>query len=295
MPMRSRRAFTLAEMLISMVIVTIIGGALTRVLTSQTRFYERESALRTARSIARGATNVLLADLRMVQDSGSVDSVTANGRTIRILVPYRFGLVCATNGSRTTVSMLPTDSSTVALSVYQGFGWRDSTSGRYTYVTRNNPNTPAGLPTASGSSADCTGNGTGQAQIRTVTTNGRSGEILDIQTNGASGARMGSPVFFYQRVTYSFRASDVWPNRLALWRNVQGGVNEEIMAPFDTSTRFRFYQAGDDDSRLTPPPVSDIRGLELVLTGLNPRATATDTITRARISTSVFFKNVRGF
>ncbi|HEY9230134.1 MAG TPA: type II secretion system protein, partial [Gemmatimonadaceae bacterium] len=181
MPMRSRRAFTLAEMLISMVIVTIIGGALTRVLTSQTRFYERESALRTARSIARGATNVLLADLRMVQDSGSVDSVTANGRTIRILVPYRFGLVCATNGSRTTVSMLPTDSSTVALSVYQGFGWRDSTSGRYTYVTRNNPNTPAGLPTASGSSADCTGNGTGQAQIRTVTTNGRSGEILDIQ------------------------------------------------------------------------------------------------------------------
>src|SRR3954462_9623545 len=107
MTMHSRRAFTLHEMLISMVIVGIIGGSFTKVLISQTRFHDREAALRSARSIARGATNVLLADLRMVQDSGSVDSVTADGKLIRILVPYRFGLVCLTSGSRTTVSMLP--------------------------------------------------------------------------------------------------------------------------------------------------------------------------------------------
>ena len=76
---------------------------------------------------------------------------------------------------------------------------------------------------------------------------------------------------------------------------MQDGVNEEIMAPFDTSTRFRFYQPGDDTSRVAPPLVSEIRGLDLVLTAISPRATALSPTTSARVVTSVFFKNVRSF
>jgi len=293
MNMRSRRAFTLHEMIISMVIVGIIGGAFTKTLISQTRFHDREAALRSARSIARGATNVLLADMRMVQDSGGVDLVTADGKLIRILVPYRFGLVCSTNANLTTVSMLPIDSSTTEYSVYQGFAWRTAT-GRYTYVFPPNPTT-SGIPSASASPIDCTGNGAGQAQISTVSTSGRPGDILDLKTGGSSGALTGAPVFFFQRITYSFRTSVLYPPRLGLWRNVDGGLNEEIMAPFDTSTRFRFYQPGDDTSRVAPPPVSDIRGLDLVLTAISPRATALSPTTSARVVTSVFFKNVRSF
>jgi hypothetical protein len=190
--------------------------------------------------------------------------------------------------------MLPTDSGTVAYSVYQGFAWRDP-GGRYTYVFPPNPTT-ADIPVASGSPADCTGNGPGQAQIRTVTANGRAGEILDLKTSGSSGATLGAPVFLWQRITYSFRASSVYPNSLGLWRNVQGGVNEELMAPFDASTQFRFYTAGDDTSRVVPPLVSDIRGLDLVLTALSPRAVSGNpSATTARVVTSVFFKNVRAF
>jgi prepilin-type N-terminal cleavage/methylation domain-containing protein len=293
MTMHSRRAFTLHEMLISMVIVGIIGGAFTKVLVSQTRFYDREAALRSARTIARGATNVLMADLRMVQDSGGVDSVTADGKLIRILVPYRFGLVCRTNANITTVSMLPVDSSTTAYSVYQGFAYRLPT-GLYSYVFPNNPTT-SDIPIAAVTPTDCTGNAAGEAQIRTVTTNGRPGEILDLQSAGPSGATSTAPVFFFQRVTYSFRTSNVYPNRLGLWRNVQGGINEEIMAPFDTSSRFRFYQPGDDTSRVTPPTAPNIRGLDLVLTAISPRASAISPTTSARVVTSVFFKNVRTF
>jgi prepilin-type N-terminal cleavage/methylation domain-containing protein len=294
MTMRSRRAFTLHEMIISMVIVGIIGAAFTKTLISQTRFHDREAALRSARSIARGATTVLLADMRMVQDSGGVDSVTADGKLIRILVPYRFGLVCSANANRTTVSMLPIDSSTIEYSVYEGFAWRTAT-GRYTYLFPPNPRT-SGIPSPSASPADCTGNGPAQAQISTVSTSGRAGEILDLTTaNGPSGALMSAPVFFFQRVTYSFRASVMYAGRLGLWRNVDGGLNEEIMAPFDTSSRFRFYQADDDTSRVAPPLVSDIRGLDLVLTAISPRATAMSPMTTARVVTSVFFKNVRSF
>src|SRR5262249_17969876 len=139
----------------------------------------------------------------------------------------------------------------------------------------------------------------GQAQISSISTQGRTGDILDLQANGSSGATLGAPVFLFQRITYSFRTSAAFPNRLGLWRNVEGSNlagGEEIMAPFDTSTRFRFYQAGDDISRVAPPPVSDIRGLDLVLTAISPRATSGSTaMSTARVSTSVFFKNVRSF
>ena len=293
MRLQSRRAFTLPEMLISMLIVGIIGAAFTRVLISQTRFYDRESALRSARSIARSATNVLMADLRMVQDSGGVDSVGPNGRLIRILVPYRFGLVCATQGSKTTVSMLPTDQGTIAYSVYQGFAFRTSTH-RYSYVFPSNPTT-SDIPANSASAADCTGNAAGQAQIRTISTNGRSSEILDVNSPGPSGAPQAAPVFFFQRITYSFRASNIYPGQLGLWRNVQGGANEELMAPFDTATRFRFYQTGAENSTVTPPPVSDIRGLDLVLSAVSPRTASNSAAPKARVVTSVFFKNVRKY
>jgi prepilin-type N-terminal cleavage/methylation domain-containing protein len=294
--MTSRRpGFTLAEIVVALVISAIIGASLTRLLVNQNRYFDHQTNLRTARSIARSATNILLGDLRMVQDSGGVDSVTADGKLIRILVPYRFGLVCGTNGNNTTVSMLPTDSAAVALAVYRGFAWRDSTSGRYNYIYPNNPTT-SDRPSVTGNGPTCTGNGGGQAQLRTVSMNGRTGSLLDVSNSGGSGARVAVPVFFFQRITYSFRASGIYPNQMALWRNVENGRNEELMAPFDTSARFMFYADGDDASRIAPPDKSQIRGLDLVLSALSPRGTSADSSRlQSRVVTSVFFKNVRRF
>jgi prepilin-type N-terminal cleavage/methylation domain-containing protein len=87
-----RSGFTLSEVIIALVIISIVGAAFTRILTYQTRYLAHETSLRTARSVARTATNILTSDLRTVQDSGGVDSVTADGKLIRILVPYRFGV-----------------------------------------------------------------------------------------------------------------------------------------------------------------------------------------------------------
>src|SRR5262249_23718635 len=157
--------------------------------------------------------------------------------------------------------MLPSDSAAVTLAVYKGFAWRDSASGRYHYLFPNNPTT-TDIPAAAGTPATCTGSGNGQAQIRTVSVNGRTGEVLDLKSAGPSGAPAGTAVFVLQKITYSFRTSGIYPNRLALWRNVEGGRNEELMAPFDTSARFMFYADGDDAARLTPPAVSDIRGVD---------------------------------
>jgi prepilin-type N-terminal cleavage/methylation domain-containing protein len=292
-----RSGFTLNEVIISLVILGIVGMAFTRIITYQSRYFAHETSLRSARSVARAGANILMSDLRIVQDSGGVDSVAVTGKAIRILVPYRFGLVCATNLSTTTMSMLPVDSATIQLSVYKGFAWRNA-SGRYTYVFPADP-TGADIPVSSASSISCTGSGAGQAQIRTVSVTARPGVILDLKSGAPSGATVATPGFLFQKITYSFRQSGVYPNALGLWRNVEGGTNvlgEELVAPFDTSARFRFYQPGDDTSRVTPPDVSLIRGVELVLSALSPvKSSSQAGLPMEKVVTSVFFKNVRQY
>jgi prepilin-type N-terminal cleavage/methylation domain-containing protein len=223
MTQTSRKGFTLNEVMISLVILSVVGAAFTRILMYQTRYLAHETSLRTARSVARTANNVLLSDLRTVQDSGGVDSVGLGGQFIRILVPYRFGLVCATNGFVTTVSMLPVDSATIALSVYKGFAWRDSLTGRYHYIMPSDP-TGVDIPTT-GVGPTCTGNGTNQAQIRpSRRVDGRErprGQIAGrVRSDGA--VRLSSRKF------YSFKASGVYTNAFGLYRNVEGARTKSL-------------------------------------------------------------------
>jgi hypothetical protein len=78
---------------------------------------------------------------------------------------------------------------------------------------------------------------------------------------------------------------------------VEGGANEELVAPFDsTAARFRFYQPGDDTSRVVPPTVDQIRGIELVLAALSPvKSSNKASKPMQKVTTSVFFKNVRSY
>jgi prepilin-type N-terminal cleavage/methylation domain-containing protein len=292
------RGFTLIEMTIALTILGIIGIAATKMLTVQGRFYDKQTNLRNARSIARSSMNVMLTDLRMVQDSGGVDSASADGKVLRVFVPYRFGLVCGTNLTTTTVSLLPTDSATNAMSVYGGFSWRNPVTGRYVRVTPLAP-TSMDLPKSSLTPSTCTGNGGGQARMKTVSVSGRSGSIVDLSSPTPTGAVQTAPMFLWQRVTYAFKASSVpaYAGYLGLYRKVQGGSDEELLAPFDTSSGFRYYTSIDDASRTTVPPLDSIRGVDLVLNSMSPKATADDINAHspAKMVTSVFFKNVRSF
>jgi prepilin-type N-terminal cleavage/methylation domain-containing protein len=295
-PRQSRRGFTLIEIAIALIIVGIIGAAFTKLLTSQSRFFDQQTNLRKARSVARNSMNVMLSDLRMVQDSGGIDSAASDGKLIRIKVPYRFGLVCATNGTITTVSMLPSDSSVVAMANYAGFAWRDTLTGRYTIVPRPSSAT-ADAPLTSGSPSRCTGTGVGQANLQTFVVNGRTSDVLDLNAAAATGAQSVSPVFFWQRVSYSFKASNAYSGYLGLYRDVAGATSEELLAPFDTSARFRFYTSGADTSIVVPPAVSSIVGVDLVLNAISSRVVS-DNInshSMSKVRTSVFFKNVRSF
>lgn len=294
-PRAPRHGFTLIELLIAMVIASVIGVSFTKLLMNQSRFFDHETNIRQARSIARNASNIMLSDLRMVQDKGGVTAAAADGKSITVVVPYRFGLVCSAGLLKTTVSLLPTDSSTIAGAIYGGWAWRNTTTGVYNVITATDP-LHSGKPVTSTSSSDCTSGG--GAQITTVSMNGRTGDILDIPTLVSSGATVGTTMFLWQKITYTFAVNPdtvAYPGRIGLWRNVSGGTNELLMAPFDTSAHFEFYQSGSDTPTRTPPAVTLIRGLDLVLNADSPRTVAGGTMSTTKVVTSVFFKNVSSF
>jgi prepilin-type N-terminal cleavage/methylation domain-containing protein len=289
---RRRAGFTLTEVLIAVVIIGIIGAAFTRLIIAQSRFFTREYGARNARAVARNSMNLMLSDLRMVQDSGGVDLASSDGRTIRVIVPYAFGMACGNSLVATVVSLLPTDTSVMSLATYGGWGYRTST-GRYAIVT---PTAPTGVENVQTSLSPslCTGTGAGEAGISTLTINGRSGQVVDLRPlTVAVTAQM--PVFLWQKITYSFDTSAAFPGLYGLYRSVAGGRSEEILAPFESTARFKFFVPSQDTSQATVPALSSIRGVDILLYGVSPKPASDGTRTSTEITTAVFFKNTRSF
>src|SRR5439155_13818944 len=96
----SRDRFTLIDLLVTILIIGIVGGAVTPPLLSQARFYDQEAQLRRARFVSRTAINAALSDLRMVEATGGAVAATATRITVR--APYAIGVVCASSGMATT-------------------------------------------------------------------------------------------------------------------------------------------------------------------------------------------------
>ena len=287
---RRRRGFTLVEMLTTLVILGIIGGALVKLIMVQARFSQTQMALRSARNVSRSAMNVVVTDLRMVQDSGGLVAASPDSVTVRI--PLAFGLVCSTGGN-VTLSLLPADSAMTALGVYAGYAIRDSASGLYSYTPAAHRLRVTNLN--SGLAATCT-----TAGISTVTYGTRSSTIVTLNDSPVGTSNVGWPAFIYQRVTYKFANSTAYPGRKGLWRFVatddpNSPVADEIIAPFDSSAKFRFYALNADAAQDTlPTRLSDVRGVELVLAGSsNEQLTANQQAKQATMVTGVFFKNRR--
>jgi len=277
--MTGRRGFTLAELVVGMVVLGVIGAALTRLYLSQSRFYDQQGQLRRARLVSRMAINAALSDLRMVEATGGLVAATATQVTMR--VPYAIGVVCANTPAQTTLSLWPVDSTVFATAGFSGYAWRDSL-GNVSYVE-------AGTSLANGNASLC-------VAANVVTMPG--GRVMVVQPPLPAAlptvTAVGTTVFLFQRLTYEFKPSVALPGRLALWRTiVASGQADELVAPFDSAATFRFLVAGSDTAQVTPPlPLSNTRGLELGLTSQSDRAPEGSTaLRRAQAVTAVYFNN----
>lgn len=277
--MSTRRGFTLAELLVGMVILGIIGAALTRLFLSQSRFYDLQTQSRRARFVSRTAINAALSDLRMVEATGGIVSASPSQVTAR--VPYGIGIVCANTGTQTTLALWPLDSTVYATAGFSGYAWRDSL-GNVTYVE-------TGTSLVADNAAVCAG-----ANV-TVLPGGRVVAVKPPLPAGLPAVTaVGTPVFLIQHLTYEFKPSAALPGRTALWRTIVAtSQTDELVAPFDTSAKFGFFVAGSDTAQpAVPSPLNTMRGLQLTLTSQSERAPEGATAPRqAQTVTAVFFNN----
>jgi hypothetical protein len=267
-------------------------------LVAQGRFFNSQYGQRTARSVSRGPMNILVSELRMVQDNGGVAAAAADGKRVRLKVPYRFGIVCGPVTGATVATMLPVDSSVAA--TYAGWAWR-AVDGTYSELPASDPLGADSLRDVTGLAGEgaCTARRIHKTTITLRDGATRTGRVLELRPPAAVPEV--APVFLWQYVAFEFKASTAVPGTVGLYRVQADGTpatqETEVMAPFDTSARFRFFVPGRDTSLVeVPGALADIRGLDLVLTGAAATATPSATARAvSRVTTAVFFKNVRAF
>jgi prepilin-type N-terminal cleavage/methylation domain-containing protein len=292
---RRRRGFSLVEIITALTILSIIGVALTKMVLMQTRSFQYENAARRARAVPRSAMNVMLTDMRMVQDIGGLDSIDAtNNRWVDLKAPIAFGVVCQLTGSSATIALVAVDSFQIASSKYGGYAVRTS-GGTYNYSPAGNSDTVTAVNVS-----NCHTPG---YYSDTAAIGGRLGSVVNVTPAPPAGATVGAPAFIYQRVRYEFAASGIYSNRLGLYRKISGRANtdvleEELIAPFSSSARFKYFVSPanyhDTASATAPTNMNTIRGFQIYLP-----AESSDTVPghkgpqHAYTTTAVFFKNTR--
>jgi len=259
----SRQGFTLAELLVAMAVMAVLGMTLTRILINDSRFVSKQDALMSARQGARAAMNTMVAELRAISDGGLVwDSA----KKVQARIPFAFGVLCRRpNSFTTTAALLPYDSlayaSAIASGAPIGLAYRDNASHLYAFPT------PTSLSvTSSTNTGQCTAD-----SIR-VLSGSPGGNLVDITAappNVLSGASSGEIFYLYQTVTYSFANSTdpALSGRQALFRQIGTLAPDELVAPFDSAAGFRCL-TGPNLARVNCPAAggaSTVRGLELHL------------------------------
>jgi prepilin-type N-terminal cleavage/methylation domain-containing protein len=290
MRLSNRKGFSMVELLVAMLLVAILGTAITRFLLTEIRLFALQRARREARAVSRSSTNVLFSDLRMVNDGASAPGsiVIASPETLKVRVPYAFGVSCGAVSGGTVASILPADSSVRYMASYAGYAWRRRAGGFYTYVPMADSTQ---RPAVSILSVNCGA----VARIHVDTVNGSTWPVMDLKP-AEPLAQPGAPVFLFQEVMYWFAQSEAYPQtgRIGLWRRATGGAAEELVAPFDATARFKFYTRNSDTPSLTAPAVLDsLVGVAIVLNGSTATATITKSPVKSAMETAVFFRNRR--
>ncbi|HSJ26100.1 MAG TPA: prepilin-type N-terminal cleavage/methylation domain-containing protein [Longimicrobiales bacterium] len=279
--MRTRGGFTLVEVMVALAITSIIGAAVTSVFITQTRFYDRQEKVSDARSISRGAMNILTSELRMVERTGGVEF--ASPTKLTVYVPFALGISCGGSGTSLRVRYVPTDPFVLADTAYAGYGVQQDDS-TFSYSPPIDPTSNV-MPSLGSGGSTCDAAG-----IKAVP----GGGTLSIAVaNNPSLVDAGRPVKLYQRVTYEFKASTEVLGRRALWREQHrkpGG--EELLAPFTDDARFEFYiNDAPDPVPAAPANLAEITGIRIVMNAQSERPDPDGTYPVVPLATSVFFKN----
>jgi hypothetical protein len=118
---RSRRAFTIVELLISITLLAVVGGAIAVAVATQWRSHDWQADGDRARQAVRDAADVLLAELRSVSPAGG-DLVLASDTAFEVRATIGAAVICSVSVARDRVT-LPSRRPTAGAALT---GWRDA-------------------------------------------------------------------------------------------------------------------------------------------------------------------------
>jgi type II secretory pathway pseudopilin PulG len=102
----ARGAFTLIELLISITLLTIVGGALASAVAVQWRSHDALVDAARARQAARDGAEVMLAELRALSPAGG-DLVTASDTALEVRAAIGAAVICSVSVARDRVTIPP--------------------------------------------------------------------------------------------------------------------------------------------------------------------------------------------
>jgi len=270
---RNRSGTTLTELMVALVVMSVIGTGMVRLLTSQMQFVNETEGTAKARRVARSGLNLLFSDLRMVETDSSITVATPTTLTVKL--PYWIGISCGPDAGSTHIAMQAIDSLTLADAGLSGYGYVDGNTV---------PHFIAGGTITQSTGSFCKG-------VGMDTVPHPRARVMKI-TPASALLPAGTPVFFWQSVTYWFGSSTSVPGRRGLFRTVVTKTStEELAAPFDTAAAFRYYVPGSAAPVTNPTIGTPIIGIDLRLIGLNENNRTNGKTQQARLETALYFKN----
>ncbi len=276
----TRKGVSLSELLVGMVILGVVGMALTRIMVTQARYFDHQKTSNMARNVSRGPLNRVVSDLRMVEAEGGVTAAVPSSITAR--VPYAIGVVCATVSGVTHISLLPVDSAMYAAPGYSGYAWRNG-EGRYQYRMTSQINSSL----VTGVLQNCT-----NVSVGNLTAD--KAKVVGITPALTDSADVGTAVFLLREIRYKFKESTAIPGTTGLYRKVVAtGDEEELSAPYSNDAKFRFYVKSSTTAVDGPPAdLSTLRGIQMNMTGQSEAVPRQGVLPqKAPFVTAVFFKN----
>lgn len=233
--------FTLAEMLVAIVVTGILAAGVVGLLLEQNRFYGQHDDLVFAQQTLRGAADLLTRELRM---AGQGDVLYAGGDSVLILSDRVRGAVCRVDGSTVTYYRHAAPDANVtgtSATAYLNPGDQEFSYDRDWDGT--------GQKASSGQIDDCADNGSPELADAGVTAD--DFWTTDWSTSGLPVPEVGAAVRVSGRLAYHFAESS-FADGLALWRN-----NQELVAPFADGANFEYVTEAGVSSSLGARPYSD--------------------------------------
>ncbi|HEY6808812.1 MAG TPA: prepilin-type N-terminal cleavage/methylation domain-containing protein [Gemmatimonadales bacterium] len=294
MPTLNRRGFSLAELLVALVLLGIVSLGIYRVLVNNQRMYQAQTQRIDLQQNIRAAATILPADLREIDASDS-DIVGMGPDSIRIRAMRQFAVACTppvlggglgaltlTVWKSLTYGSALFNSSTDSLLIFYA-GATDTTRSDDVWIPASIITNPV--------SATCTGGGGNSGWQMTVNL---ANTTRVPYVNGVGGIPVNSPVRGFQTVTYKlYQASD--GNYYIGYRLGNGTLQPAIGPVLSTGLSLAYF---DDAGAVTADPTK-VKTVRITVRGMTaqPVRMPNGAITQAidSITTLVALRNNRRF